>query len=226
MNLTNLTNNELVELCAQQPDNRSAWMEFYDRFDERIWLVVYRECKQKEIAKHSAPFRQVVQDLVQDVYVRLVENDCKALKDFIGISENSIFTWLGIVAKNVVRNYSIKMGAKKRPLIGNSIDDIKAISKIQIAKDKVSTVYINGEDDFSVEYLKEEIEEILERHLRGKGKERNKLIFKLYIYEGFSPDEIASHLKFSLSVKTVRNIISDIKRELREELLKQEMEIF
>lgn len=221
--MKDLTNNELVKLCAQQPDNRSAWMEFYDRFDERIWLVIYRECRQKEIAKHSVPFRQVVQDLVQDVYVRLVENNCKALRDFIGISENSIFTYLGVVAKNVVRNFSIKMGVQKRPSIDKSIDDIQSISNEQVNKSKNGRPCNNLDEDFSVEYLKEEIEEILDQYFRGKDKERNKLIFKLYMYEGFTPEEIASQLKFTLSAKRVGNIISDIKRELREQLLEQQL---
>ena len=221
MNIKDLANNELVKLCAQHLNNRSAWMEFYARFDERIWLVTYRECKQKRIIEHSVPFRQIVPDLVQDVYVRLVENNCKALRDFIGASENSIYTYIGIIAKNVVRNYLIKMGAQKRPAIDKSIDDIQSISKNWISKDKLNIVLNDREED-----LKEQIEVILDRQLKGRDKERNKLIFKLYMYEGFSPEEIALQKKFSLSAKRIGNIISEIKKELRYQLLEQKMEVY
>jgi len=224
MSLKNLSNTQVIQLCACDPTNRNAWSEFYNRFDDRIWAVVYRECREKQVAAKPQQFDQIVQDLVQDVYLRLVEKKCQALRDFQGASENSIYTYLGIIARNIVRNYLVKMKAQKRPLINKSIDDILSTSRDQIQKDESKLVYVNGEEGFSVEILKEEIDEILERCLAGQDKERNKIIFKLYLYEDFSPEEIASQLESSLSEKRIRNIIGQIKRVLRGELLEQRFE--
>lgn len=221
MSLNNLSNNQLIRLCASEPTNRNAWLEFYSRFDDRIWTVIYRECREKQVAHKPQQFDQVVQDLVQDVYVRLVEKKCQALRDFQGASENSIYMYLGVIARNIVRNYLAKMKAHKRPVINKSIDDFLID---QIKKDESKLVYVNGEEGFSVEILKEEIDEILERCLSGQDKERNELIFKLYLYEDFSPEEIFSQLTPVLSVKRIRNIIGQIKRVLRDELLEQRFE--
>jgi len=224
MDLIMATNTELVKSCAQDPANRNAWNEFYNRFDKRIWMVVYRECEAKGISDSDYQYDQTIKDLVQDVYKKLIENDCKALKNFIGASENSIYTYLGIIARNVVRNHITKTRAQKRPLVDKSIDEIFSNSDKQnkiFIKDKFISDY-GVEQEFSAIMLKEEIEDILCQFLNGKDKERNKLIFKLHLYEGFSPDDIASQFSFGLSSKRISNLITGIKKNLQTELLRRE----
>ena len=63
MNIKKLSNNQLVTLCAQKPEDRTAWSEFYCRFDERIWLVILRECQQIGLFETSIQAQQIVQDL-------------------------------------------------------------------------------------------------------------------------------------------------------------------
>lgn len=222
------TNTELVKRCAQDPENRNAWNEFYNRFDKRIWVVVYRECEVKRISDSDYQYDQTIKDLVQDVYKRLIENNCKALKNFIGASENSIYTYLGIIARNVVRNHFTKTRARKRPLIDKSINEILSNSDKQ-NKIFIKDVFISDygvAEEFSVIILKEEIEDIINRFLNGKDKERNKLIFKLHLYEGFSPEDIASQFSFGLSSKRISNLITGIKKNLRQELKQRMMLVY
>ena len=229
MKINKLTNIELTRLCAQEPADKNVWKEFYSRFDKRIWLVIYRECREKGFTENTSQFRQIVQDLVQEVYVKLVDKNCKALRDFIGASEHSIFTYLGIIAKNVVRNYLIKMNAQKRPSKDKSINETFSISGGSgevFVEDFLKSSDSNAEKSYEFEILKDEIDEILEKFLKGKDKERNKLIFKMCIYEGFSPKEIASKPGFSVTTKTVGNIVSKIKKELRKELFAQKVEVY
>lgn len=218
-----------MRLCAQEPGNRKAWAEFYNRFDERIWLVIYRECKAKGINRLDSQLQKTVQDLVQDVYVKLIADKCKALNNFIGMSENSIYTYLGIIAKNVVNNYITKIKAQKRPSFEKSIDEILTISekgeKILITH-KIKSAYSDVEEKFTLEILKEEIDHILDTILKGKDKERNKLIFKLHLYEGISVEDLASKFHFGLSSKRISNLITDIKKELRQELLERMIEVY
>jgi len=225
LNLKQLTNIELIKFCVANPENRTAWIEFYNRFDERIWLVVYRECKAKNVATNSQQFKQIVQDLVQDVYLTLLRKNCKALSDFKGRSENSIYTYLGTIARNVVRNYITKTIAQKRPQISQSLNDVSGDQHRFPSEDHYYPDYAGAEAVFTLEDLREDIEKILNIHLTGKNKERNKLIFLLHAFEQFSPQEIASQLQYPLSAKRVGNIISEIKKLLRRELLQQKMKI-
>jgi RNA polymerase sigma factor (sigma-70 family) len=222
-----MKNAELIELCAREPWNRKAWLEFYNRFDKRIWLVIYRECKAMGISRQADQFKQTVEDLVQDVYVKLSDNNCKALKNFVGASENSIYTYLGIIAKNVVRNHAIKVKAQKRPSIEKSLDEVIAISETGekiLIRDTVRSPGSAAEQDFSVEILREEIEDILNKILTGKQLERDKLIFKLHLYQKFSAEDITKKFNFGLSSKRISNLITSIKKDLRQELSKRLME--
>ncbi|MDZ7265162.1 MAG: sigma-70 family RNA polymerase sigma factor [candidate division KSB1 bacterium] len=223
LSLKELKNTELVRRCAQNTKSREIWDEFYARFDERIWLCVYRECRDKKITRNRNEFKLIVQDLVQDVYKKLVSKNCKALQEFQGASENSIYAYLGMIAKNVVRNYMIQKSAKKRPPITESLDEMMTLAPERLERERLKFVDIESEDGFSVEMMREEIDTILDRQLKGSDSERNKIIFKLFLYEELSPQEIAARLAFSLSEKRIRNIITDIKKILRQELLAEQM---
>ena len=217
-----MKNTDLVALCAREPWNRKAWLEFYDRFDDRIRLVIYRECKAMGVPNRDVQFQDTVEDLVQDVYMKLLANNCKALKDFIGASENSVYTYLGIIARNEVRNYFTKINAQKRPTVERSIDDLLNISE-KGGKIRTKNITRSPYADLEVEFLKEEIENILDRIVTGSSKHRNKLIIKLNIYQGLSAEQIASQLPYDLSSKTVSNLITKIKQKLRQQLLEQMM---
>lgn len=226
MNIKKLNNNELIKLCARESWNRNAWLEFYSRFDERIWLVVYRNYKTLGLHKRDSQFQMTVEDLVQEVYARLTDNNCKALKEFKGASENSIYAYLAVIARNVVKNYFISINAQKRSLHEKSLDDVLTITedgqKIFV-KDVIKSPYSDVEDEFAVVILKEDIDDILDKILKNKDKDRNKLIFKLYFYEGFSVEEIASQFNFGLSSKRISNLTSDLKKKLRQKLFEPKM---
>jgi len=197
-----LANTELVKLCAKEPKNESAWSEFYSRFDESIWLVVQRESSARISSKYLSKHNETVKDLVQDVYYRILANDCKALKNFRGNHENAIYLYLGIIARNIVRNYAIINPGRPG-----------------ISEEEMQTIPIPGssEDELQREMLEKEIESILDNFIIGKNKERDKLICKLYFYERFTPKEIAACIR-GIEPKTVNNIITPIKKELQQRL--------
>ena len=218
VNVRKLTNTQLVKICAQEPGNRDAWTEFCHRFDRQIWLITFRECKNK-IDRHSRnQFDQIVQDLVQDVYCRLVENNCKALRNYVGQSENAIYVYLSRIAQNVVNNYVIKMSAQKRPKIDRSLTELVENHGDKHMHLSSQTVIDEPDEELQAEELIEEIENILDDCLTGPDKYRNKLIFKLFFFDGFSANDIAKNFGFRLSPKRVGNILSDLKRIIRREL--------
>jgi RNA polymerase sigma factor (sigma-70 family) len=226
MKLKEISHSELVDLCSQESSDRNAWTEFCSRYDLHIWTVITRECKEKNMFENFSQSKQAVNDLVQEVYVKLVDKDNKALKEFHGRYENSIYLYLGTIAKNVVRNHVVKMGAQKRPPISSSLNDTVMISadgdEIQIA-DQIESKQDNIEEKISIEMLQKEIDNILEKFLKGRTKTRNKIIFKLNFYEGYTAQEIVSHFNYEMSESRVNNILTDIKKLLRNKLLQKKM---
>ena len=222
MDYSKLPNKALIHLCGHACKDRGAWAEFYTRFNDRIRLAVYRECKNKIHRNRGSQFSQVVQDIVQDVYVKLVSNEAKALKDFKGTNENSIYLYLGVIAKNAVRNHVVQANAQKRPSIEKSLDEPLYPDSTQnqlVLHDRLHPIYSNIDEEIMFKDLHEEIIEVIEKAYSKKDRERNKIIFKLYFYEGFSAENIATQFGYHLSVKRVSNLISDIKNLLQEKLI-------
>ncbi len=212
------SNTELVEHCGRHPDDRYAWQEFCRRFDEHIWLVTYRECRSKGIFKTTLEGQKIVGDLVQDVYLKLLIKNCRALKEFKGEHENSIFTYLTVIAVNIVKNYLVRTKAKKRPQINGSMDDISPHKKLKKEYESPDTL---ADKSLTHQELLQEIDKMLDIVLAGKDKERNKLIFHLFYFQGFSADEIAAMPPIHLSSKRISNLASETKKQLCVRLLEQ-----
>jgi len=211
MNLKEISHFELINICCQKSQNRDAWIEFCSRYDKHIWLVVFRECIDKDVFVNYSLSKQVVGDLVQEVYMKLVDNDRKALRNFQGAHKNSIYLYLGTIAKNAVRNYLVKMSAQKRPTIESSLNDSVLVSndgdKVTVIE-QLESKQNSVEDKIKLKILKEEIDEILDKYLKGRTKLRNKIIFKLHFYEGLTAEEIVTQLNFEISESRVINLIS------------------
>lgn len=215
--LNKLKNTELVKRCANDTKNKQVWLEFVSRFDKHIYLIVLRECKIRGLYKNKVQFKEAVQDLVQDIYLKILKDDCQSLKAFRGNSENSIYIYLGTIAKNAVINYIIRMNAQKRPQIEKYLDDFITTNDEGgeiFYKDVLKSTIFDTEQELTLIITKEDIEVNLNNILKGKYKERNKLICKLHFYDGFSVNEIASYFNFGLSAARIANIISEIKQNL------------
>ena len=212
-----MNNTELVKHCANDKKNKKAWLEFLSRYENLVYNTIIQECKNSDLHKNCFQFDETVKDLVQEVYLKLLQNECKALKKFRGESENSIYSYLKIIARNEVRNYINKMQAKKRPPIDRLLDDSTRVTgeKGEIYNSsKYKTILFDPEQEFKLKILKEEIDYCLKKILTGRDKKRNRFIYQLHIYNGFSPKEIASYFNFGISTSRIANIISDSRQKL------------
>ncbi|MBN1478871.1 sigma-70 family RNA polymerase sigma factor [candidate division KSB1 bacterium] len=182
------------------------------RFDEHIKLCALRECRRSISNREKKQLPEIVQDRASEVYAKLVSDNNKALKNFVGLGENSIFVYLAVITRNVVKNWFIReKGTQKRPLIDISLDDSCENSSLERGFGKTSNSP-EVMDVLQYEERKNEIEKILNSYLRGKNRGRNKLIFKMYFYEDFSANEIVKSLPYPLTLKTVENILSHLKK--------------
>ena len=99
---------ELVRACAGSKDEE-AWQEFIRRFQVVIAAAVLRT------ARHwGEPSRPQLDDLIQDTYLKLCENDSRLLRSFQPRHQDSIYGFLKVVAANVVHDHFKSALAAKR----------------------------------------------------------------------------------------------------------------
>lgn len=118
---------ELLKRCSRRPPDEVAWQEFVRRYDHTIRLNVvrtfHRKAREETDRKPQFP-DDLIEDLVQAVYVRLIEDNNRAIERFEGEYANSIFQYLSMISINVVRDYFREMRAQKRPKVSYSLDEL------------------------------------------------------------------------------------------------------
>ena len=209
-----LKHNKLVKLIAQSPRNESAWGEFYKRYHKYICCMISRELNRL----HHYKGHNLVEDLVQEVYTKLLANDCQALKAFEGKYENAIFTYLEIIAVRIVLKDYARCKTQKRSNICKAVSLDARVRNIHdgwLSELKELVQFEEWKSDFDYAELQEEIEYHLKKILgQRRNQERDQLIFRYYLYAGWSAEEIALIHGVQLSPKRVLNIISELKQEL------------
>ena len=163
--------------------DEAAWREF---------LKVYSDCIYGSVVNLLKKYAMYSADMAEDIYAavieKLVEDDCRALRNF---KWNSRFTtWLISVSRN--KAYDFLRAQKRAPAI--SLD-----APVSENEDE----YINFiADDLNLDHAIEvaiTVEEALERLAPG-----DKVILKLYYIEGLKEREIAELLDLSTDALSAR----------------------
>jgi len=189
------------------------------RFDESIKKYAFRECCNKISSREKKQLPEIIQDRIGEVYCKLVAKEHKALKDFVGKNENSFYVYLAIITRNTVINWVFReKKTQSRPNIEKSIDDSDENTPNADRNINISTGTPDIIQHFDHQHKIGEIETILNFYLRGKNKCRNKLIFKMHFYDGLTAQEIVDGLPYSMTLKTVQNILSNLKKVVQEGL--------
>ena len=207
-----LTVSELLKLCSKRPPDEAAWQEFVRRYNTTIKAHVvktfHKKAREESDRKPQFP-DDLIEDLVQAVYMRLIEDQNRALERFEGEYENSIFQYLGMISINVVRDYFREAKAQKRPKVTYSLDDI-------VTEPPVPSPNSN------VPFTLEEIERALRKSVSGRHRDRDILIFQLRFYEGLTLEEIKQALKLDLSPISVGSILNRITNKMKALLLRSQ----
>ncbi len=189
------------------------WNEFVARFNGRIVTFVIRERRRRGIA--SGPREaDVVSDLIQEVYVRLLAHDRRALSSFRGDSGYAVLAYLGKVAQAVVGDDLRKSSSQKRAAHLVSIDadsdgDMPDVGSTLEADERT------GPDHMLSERL------VLERFrqaLASTGSAnatRDALIFQLHVLDGLSAREIAAIPEYDMSVAAVEAVLRRTRDRLK-----------
>jgi RNA polymerase sigma-70 factor, ECF subfamily len=205
MELSSVPANELARLCSES-GSEAAWNEFVRRFQRPIALTVLRTARCWDV-----PSAAVVDDLVQETFLRLCADDCRLLRNFVPREPDSIVGYLKVLAANVthdrLRNEkALKRGGGFRKQEGDSAD-LDAIVLPSARPDLI---------DRSIR--RTEIDKALRSFIPGSLTDRDRTIFWLYFEQGFSAREIGEIASIGLTVKGVESSIHRSTQQVREAL--------
>jgi RNA polymerase sigma-70 factor, ECF subfamily len=196
---------ELLQLCLQSED-QAAWLEFVRRFQPLIAGVVI-----KSIRRWTNPTPDMVDDLVQDTYLKLCANNFRALREFESQHENALFGFLKVVASNVVQDYIRNKHSKKR---NDGEEDEELDDQIQVAANARSSFSENADRNILIG----EIGRCLEAHSAEPNFARDCTIFWLYYRQGLTAKAISELPTIGLTVKGVESTLLRLTRLVKEKM--------
>jgi len=197
---------ELVTMCAGSKDER-IWTEFIRRFHVVIAAAVLRTAR-----RWGEPSRSQLEDLIQDTYLKLCENDSRLLRSFRPRQEDSIYGFLKVVAANVVHDHFKAALAAKR---GAGQTE----ATLEPAQNDLKTAIPDGFNALSQRLQLEQIDKVLQHVTAGKDQERNRVIFWLRHRQGLTAGEIASIPWIELTTEGVESVLMRLTVVIRSHLI-------
>ncbi len=177
-----------VDIQACVKGNKQAWNHFVQRTSSIIYAAVHRAIGGK------AANRNDVDDRVQDVFVRLIRNDCRLLKTFDS-NRASLSTWLTLVSRSVVYEQF-----QKKNLNSIGLDGVEAHA-LPRARDQVIE--------------SESLADITSVDL-GCLTDRQRLVVRMLFEEGMSVEEAAQRM--DVDPQTIRSTKHKALTRLRQQL--------
>ncbi len=210
---------ELLANCSRRPPDEIAWKEFVYRYHAIIRSSVAKTFhkKAREEADRKPQFPEdAIDDLVQTVYFRLIEDGGRAIDRFEGEHDNSIYQYLVTISVNVVRDHFREMRAQKRPKISFSLDELLENSgDSALMNQTMSDLEGNPLKKPTARISLDDIEQALEKAVTGKNRDRDLTIFKLRYYHGMTLDEITKVMGLGLSPISVGSVLNRILKKIK-----------
>jgi RNA polymerase sigma-70 factor (ECF subfamily) len=204
MDSKKLSIQDLLQLCLATQDP-ALWQELNHRVQPLISRVVVKTVNR---CRWVSPDPALVDDLIQDTFVKLFANDCRALREFQFEHENSFFGFLKTVASNVAQDY---LRREYSPKHGGDLEeeDLDKISTIVPARTSFA-------DDTHAQILIAEIQRCLEQELAHEPNfSRDIAIFWLYYRFGLTAKAISQIPSIGLTVKGVESTLLRLTRLVR-----------
>lgn len=207
---------DLVRDCGLSTDP-ATWNEFVASFNRRIVAAVIRERRLRGFGTDPSA-AEAVADLVQDVYLRLLANDRRALREFRGESELAVFAYLARVVRAAVSDRTRRDSSRKRAAYLVPLDaGVTGVESLPL-----SDTIAAGEESSPERQRSERAVPVRLRALLASGgvsnPERDALLFELHVLEGLSAREIAGIAAFHLSLSAVEGVLRRTRERLREQL--------
>ncbi len=210
---------KLVSRCAADQQNTFLWTEFLKRFSPKINNFIRATLRQyKNTTAGPADSPAFVDsthesDLFQNVILRLVQNNCSALKRFTGTTESEFLVYLAVITRSTVRD-SVRYQSAKRRFHRSASPTVRYAN---FNKDSEFIREPSVEDKVERGILARELEQLSFKAIQDNSGEPNRdmLIFKLYFYQDLSAAQIASCQGVGLSKTGIEKIIGRLKDKIR-----------
>jgi RNA polymerase sigma-70 factor (ECF subfamily) len=204
VNQSSRSSEDLIRACIDSGDE-AAWGEFVRRFRAVIAATVIRTARR---FGNSEP--QLIDDLIQETYLKICSNRCRILREFKPQAEESIFGLVKTVAFSVTQDYFRSGLAVKRGAGGRETPLDRYIE---------STVAgCEGLPQAEREVLLGQIDECLAVAGEGGAPERDRQIFWLYYRHGMTSRAIAGIPRIGLTQKGVESVIQRLTNFVRQRL--------
>lgn len=212
MDYSAISPEELVVACIQ-PGSETAWAEFVRRFHPLIARVALRVARQ-----WGDPSPQVIDDLVQETYLKLCADRLRVLQNFKSAHKDAIYGYIKVFTTNLVHDHFKVVHSQKRggSATNTSIDDPALDGALLTA---ASTPAILERD-----VLIQQIDACLQVVASGPGLERDRRIFWLYYRVGLPARAIAALPTVGLSTKGVESTLLRLTRQVRQRLVSSRQE--
>jgi RNA polymerase sigma-70 factor, ECF subfamily len=188
INYVQMGNPQLVAECLKTTEG--SWTEFVHRTQPIIYRTVV-----KATHRAGSVSREAIDDLVQDVYLKLCANDFRALRKFETLHENALFGFLKVVASNVVQDHFRQRAAQR------GADSHHALALD--STDRPGT----GRSSTEQGLLLSAIDKALKTLSQQPDFERDRTVFWLYYGKGLTAKEISSMPGIGLTQKGVENVL-------------------
>lgn len=192
---------ELLSYCLETQDPE-AWTELERRTQRLIAGVIYR-C----VSRRISPKPDLVDDLVQNTYLKLCTNNFKALRNFSFKDDHGFFGFLKVVASNVVEDYFRIVHSKKH----NEGREEEDINEGRTAVCSRSNSLESA--DFAI--LCEQIDRCLLELASEPNFARDRSIFWLYFRQGLTAKAISQLPGIKLSTKGVESTLLRLTRYVK-----------
>jgi len=186
---------DLVAECLST-NHADAWQEFIRRFQPLIAGVVARAA-----ARWVPVTESIVDDLVQETYIKLCAENCRRLREFESRYDDAFYGYIKSIAYSVTLDYFKKHYASRRGARLRS--NVDADTSLQL---------VGTESTAETNLLLRELEEMSGQGSEGK---RDRLILNLYYRKGYATKEIARIRSLGLSQKGVESCLHRLIERLR-----------
>jgi RNA polymerase sigma factor (sigma-70 family) len=206
---------ELFFDCARDTCDNRSWEEFLRRFAPKIKQFI-RTSLRRAVGRDLALSQNPVimggvqeNDLLQNVVMRLVANDCAAMKRFSGSTEEELLAYLAVITRSVVRDSLRWHRAGKRPDSVETRQDCADLGSI----DEMLQADPTTERDVLFRELKDLSRKTLT--LQSPAANRDRMIFELYFFHDLSINQIARCKGIELSKAGVEKALNRVKDRVR-----------
>lgn len=150
------------------------------------------------------PVWEQVEERIQDVYCRLLDHDCRALRSFRGSCDGEVVAYLRRVGRSVVVDRVRKLQASKRgggwhPVSGSQTLDLSQAERIADPGPSPDERYI-------IKEWRRSLVRQCAQALAGCA-ERDRRIFRMAHFEGLSSREIAAELGGQIDPGSVDSVL-------------------